>query len=199
MEESLADFLRHLAFERNASAYTVKSYREDLNQALAFFREHLQTSELALGQLSPRLLRAYVAWLHGEGYAKSTMARRIAAVRSWCRYLHRQGKIAVSPAEGLRPPRQDKTLPHFMPEADLTRLMQSPTKDGPLEVRDRALLETLYSAGLRVGELAGLDLGAKANASGLPCSAPRPIKRLKLGCRFVRRSSRAARACEPCS
>jgi integrase/recombinase XerC len=158
MEESLADFLRQLAIERNASAYTVKSYREDLKQALAFFREHLQSSELALGQLSPRLLRAYVAWLHGQGYAKSTMARRVAAVRSWCRYMHRQGLIAVSPAEGLRPPRQDKTLPHFMPEADLALLMQSPGKEGPLELRDRAILETLYSAGLRVAECAGLDL-----------------------------------------
>ncbi|HEV8059247.1 MAG TPA: tyrosine recombinase XerC [Gemmataceae bacterium] len=167
MEESLADFLRHLAFERNASAYTVKSYREDLNQALAFFREHLQSSTLAISQLSPRLLRAYVAWLHGEGFAKSTMARRIAAVRSWCRFLHRQGTIAVSPAEGLRPPRQDKSLPHFMPEADMARLLQSPTKEGPLELRDRAILETLYSAGLRVGELAGLDLDDLELADGL--------------------------------
>jgi integrase/recombinase XerC len=167
MEESLADFLRYLALERNASAYTVKAYREDLNQALGFFREQLQSSELGLGQLSPRLLRAYVAWMHEQHYAKSTMARRVAAMRSWCRYLHRQGLIASSPAEGLRPPRQDKPLPHFMPEADLAVLMQSPSKDAPLELRDRAILETLYSAGLRVGECAGLDLDDLELADGL--------------------------------
>jgi integrase/recombinase XerC len=108
MEESLAEFLRHLAFERDASAYTIKSYREDLNQALAFFREYLQASTLELSQLSPRLLRAYVADLHTRGYAKSTAARRVAALRSWCRFLQRQGRIASNPAEGLRPPRQDK-------------------------------------------------------------------------------------------
>ena len=107
MEESLAEFLRHLAFERNASAYTVKSYREDLNQALGFFREQLQSPRPSLSQLSPRLLRAYVAWLHGESYAKSTMARRVAAVRSWCRYLHRQGQHD-NPADGCGPPRQTR-------------------------------------------------------------------------------------------
>jgi integrase/recombinase XerC len=167
MEESLADFLRHLAYERNASAYTVKSYREDLNQALGFFREQLQTSRPTLSQLSARLLRGYIAWLHGENYAKSTMARRVAAVRSWCRYLHRQGAIAANPADGLRPPRQDKALPHFMSEADLARLLQTPGKDGPLEIRDRAILETLYSAGLRVGECAGLNIDDLELADGL--------------------------------
>jgi integrase/recombinase XerC len=167
MEESLAEFLRHLAFERNASAYTVKSYREDLNQALGFFREQLQSQSPALSLLSPRLLRAYIAWLHGESYAKSTMARRVAAVRSWCRFLHRQGAIASNPADGLRPPRQDKALPHFMSESDLARLLQTPGKEQPLELRDRAILETLYSAGLRVGECAGLDLDDLDLSEGL--------------------------------
>jgi integrase/recombinase XerC len=167
MKESLADFLRHLAFERNASAYTVKSYREDLNQALAFFREHLQTTELSHSQLSPRLLRAYVSGLHGQGYAKSTAARRVAALRSWCRYMQRRGFISANPAEGLRPPRQNKPLPHFMPEADMAALLGAPEGDGPLAVRDRAILETLYSAGLRVGELAGLNLDDLELSDGL--------------------------------
>ena len=167
MEESLADFLRHLAFERDASEYTVKSYREDLNQALAFFREHLQPSTVALTQLTPRLLRAYVADLHGRGYAKSTAARRVAALRSWCRNLQRQGRITTNPAEGLRPPRQDKALPHFMPETDMATLLSAPQGDGPLDYRDRAILETLYSAGLRVGELAGLNVDDLELADGL--------------------------------
>ncbi len=167
MEESLADFLRHLAFERDASAYTVKSYREDLTQALAFFREHLQSTDLALTQLTPRLLRAYVANLHGQGYAKSTTARRVAAIRSWCRYLQRQGLLSSNPAEGLRPPRQDKSLPHFMPESDLSLLLKAPEGNAPLDLRDRAILETLYSAGLRVGELAGLNLDDLDLADGL--------------------------------
>ncbi len=159
MEEALAEFLRHLALEKNASAHTVKSYREDLTQALAFFRGRLPSGQAALPtQVNARLLRAFLAWLHEQGYAKSTIARRVAAVRSWCRFLCRQGTLKTNPAEGLRTPRQDKNLPHFLGEKDLACLLATPPADTPLGRRDRAILETLYSAGLRVSELTGLDL-----------------------------------------
>src|SRR5688572_26828043 len=118
MEEALAEYLRHLALEKNASAHTVKSYREDLTQALDFFRTRQSGRPLEPAQLNTRLLRAYLAWLHEQGYAKSTVARRIAAVRSWCRFMCRQGTLAANPADGLRGPRQDKKLPHFLSEAD---------------------------------------------------------------------------------
>jgi integrase/recombinase XerC len=113
------------------------------------------------------LLRAYLAWLHEQGYAKTTMARRIAAVRSWCRFLCRQGVLAANPADGLRGPRQDKKLPHFLSEQDLVRLLETPPADTLLGIRDRAILETLYSAGLRVGELTGLNLADVDLESGL--------------------------------
>jgi integrase/recombinase XerC len=158
MQEALAEFLRHLALEKNASAYTVKSYREDLTQALEFFRQRLAGQDLSPAKVTTRLLRAYLAWLHERGYAKTTVARRIAAVRSWCRFLCRQGSLATNPATGLRGPRQDKKLPHFLSEADLTRLLETPPTDAPMGLRDRSILETLYSAGLRVGELAGLNV-----------------------------------------
>jgi integrase/recombinase XerC len=159
MEEALAEFLRHLAVEKNASAHTVKSYREDLTQALEFFRTKLPPGTAAKpAQVSARLLRAYLAWLHEQGYAKSTIARRAAAVRSWCRFLCRQGTLTSNPADGLRTPRQDRKLPHFLGAADLTRLLAAPAADTPLGVRDRAILEVLYSAGLRVSELTGLNL-----------------------------------------
>jgi integrase/recombinase XerC len=158
MEEALAEFLRHLALEKNSSAHTVKSYREDLMQALEFFRLKLAGRTLVVSLLTTRLLRAYLAWLHEQGYAKSTVARRIAAVRSWCRFLCRQGLLEVNPADGLRGPRQDKKLPHFLSEADLLRLLNAPPADSPMGLRDRAILETLYSAGLRVSELTGLNV-----------------------------------------
>jgi len=158
MEEALAEFLRHLALEKNASAYTVKSYREDLTQAVAFFRERLRKETPDVGQLTARLLRAYLAWLQEQGYAKTTVARRIAAVRSWCRFLRRQGMLTANPADGLRGPRQDKKLPHFLGEVELGRLLQTPRLDSALARRDRAILEALYSAGLRVSELVGLNL-----------------------------------------
>jgi integrase/recombinase XerC len=167
MDEALADYLLHLSLEKNASAYTVKSYREDLTQALEFFRGKGGGQTPRPEQLTTRLLRAYLAWQHEQGYAKSTVARRIAALRSWFRFLCRQGVLQANPADGLRGPRQDKKLPHFLSEEDLARLLDTPPADSPLGLRDRSILEALYSAGLRVGELAGLNLADVDLDSGL--------------------------------
>src|SRR6516165_457972 len=158
MEALVAEYLRFLALEKNASEHTVKSYREDLTQAVDFFKTKLG-AQAEMTRLTPRHLRAHAAWLHEQGYAKATIARRIAAVRSWCRFLCRQGTLTANPADGLRAPRQDRKLPHFLGEDDLARLLEAPPADHPLGLRDRAILETLYSAGLRVSELTGLDLG----------------------------------------
>ncbi len=159
MEEALAEFLRHLALEKNSSANTVKSYREDLMQALEFFGQRLGGQTGDPKRLTTRLLRAWLSWLHEQGYARSTIARRLAAVRTWCRFMCRQALIATNPAMGLRGPRLDKKLPHFLTRDDLLRLLEAPPAELPLGLRDRALLEVLYSAGLRVSELTGLDLG----------------------------------------
>jgi integrase/recombinase XerC len=159
MEEALAEFLRHLALERNASAHTVKSYREDLTQAIEFFRTRLAGKSPQPELMTTRLLRAHLAWLSEQGYARSTIGRRLAAVRSWCRFLCRQGTLTANPALGLRGPRQDKKLPHFVSREDMARLLETPPAGTPLGLRDRAILETLYSAGLRVSELTGLDVG----------------------------------------
>ncbi len=158
MEQALADFLRQLALEKNASEHTIKSYREDLTQAIEFLRTRLGTSSPRPEQLSTRLLRAFLAWLHEQGYAKTTIARRLAAVRSWCRFLCRQGVLTTNPSTGLRGPRQDRKLPHFVEKQDMTKLLECPLGETPLAVRDRALLETIYSAGLRVSELTALNL-----------------------------------------
>src|SRR5262245_44239437 len=147
MEAALADFLRHLGVEKNASAHTVKAYREDLTQAVEFFRTKLAGRPFTPELLTPRLLRAHQAWLHEQGYARTTIARRLAAVRSWCRFLCRQGVLASNPAMGLRGPRQDKKLPHFLTKEDLLRLLEAPPAEEPLGLRDRAPLEVLYSAG----------------------------------------------------
>ncbi len=157
MDAALAEFLHHLALEKNASAHTVKSYREDLTQALEFFRERQGGRSPSASQLTTRLLRAYLAWLHEQRYSRSTISRRLSAMRSWCRFLCRQGVLAVNPAAELRGPRLEKKLPHFLQREDMARLLGTPPADTPLGVRDRAILETLYSAGLRVSELTGLD------------------------------------------
>src|SRR5262249_15664211 len=166
MEEALAEFLRHLALEKNASAHTVKSYREDLTQALEFFRTR-HSGALETAQLTTRLLRAYTVRLHDQGYAKSTIARRIAAVRTCCPFLSRHATLPATPADGPRGPRQDKHLPHFLSEEAPLKLLSAPASATPLGLRDRAILETLYSAGLRVSELTSLDTAALDLDSGL--------------------------------
>jgi integrase/recombinase XerC len=158
LEQGLADYLTHLGLEKNSSAQTVKSYREDLTQALGFLREQLKKSSVEPRDWNTRTLRAFAAWLHEQGYAKTTIARRLAAVRSFGKYLCREGVLASNPALALRGPRKDKKLPHFLTVADVKTLLAVPPEGRPLGRRDRAILETLYSAGLRVSELVGLNL-----------------------------------------
>ncbi|MCI0641354.1 MAG: tyrosine recombinase XerC [Gemmataceae bacterium] len=155
MDEALAEFLRHLALEKNASALTVKSYREDLTQAITFWQP--QSKQPA--QVTTRQARAFAAWLHDQGYSKATIARRIAAVRSWFKFLCRQGLLDSNPADGLRNPRQEKKLPRFLTEEGLAKLLQTPELGTWSGQRDQAILEGLYSAGLRVSELTGLNVG----------------------------------------
>jgi integrase/recombinase XerC len=158
MQEALAEFLRSLALEKNASELTVKSYREDLTQVIGFFEEKYAGQKLAPGEITSRHLRAFTVWLHEQQYAKATIARRVAAVRTWFKFLCRQGTVTANPAEGLRAPRQDKKLPHFLSEGALDKLLAAPAADSAMGLRDRAILEMLYSAGLRVSELTGLNL-----------------------------------------
>ena len=156
MEEAVAEFLRYLSVEKNASALTTKSYREDLGQALDYLRS--QGVKGGPEVVTTRHLRSFLVWLHERAYAKTTIARRLAAVRSWLRFLCRRGVLTTNVADGLRGPRLDKKLPRFLPEPEIGRLLEAPTDASPLGLRDQALLEALYSAGLRVSEVTGLNL-----------------------------------------
>lgn len=167
LELALADFLTHLGLEKNASPQTVKSYREDLSQALQFLRDLTKQQALPPDDWNTRNLRAFVSWLHGQKYAKSTVARRLAAVRTFGKFLCRQGTLETNPAVGLRGPRQEKKLPHFLTLEDVLRLLDVPGGATWLGRRDRAILEVLYSAGLRVSELVGLNLPDLALADGV--------------------------------
>src|SRR5437868_2479615 len=144
MDENLAEYLRHLALEKNSSAHTVKSYREDLTQAVKYFEGQLGGRALTPDRITTRVLRAYLAWLHDQGYARATISRRLASVRSWLRHLCRQGVLVRNPADGLRGPRREKRLPHFLATKEVDHLIAAPAPT-ILGTRDRAILETLYS------------------------------------------------------
>lgn len=158
LERHLAEFLTHLGLEKNSSPQTVKSYREDLTQALSFCRDHLKKSSTESNDWTIRTLRAFAAWLHSQGYAKTTIARRLAAVRSFGKHLCRHGILTANPAEALRGPKRDQKLPHFLTLPDVQKLLEAPGSKNAFARRDRAILETIYSAGLRVSELVGLNV-----------------------------------------
>lgn len=158
LEGKLADFLQHLGLEMNSSVQTVKSYREDLAQALQFIRDHLKKSSVEPRDWNTRSLRGFLAWMHEQGYSKATIARRLAATRTFGKFLRRDGTLATNPSESLRSPRLDRNLPHFLTVADMRKLLATPKANPLFGSRDAAILESLYSAGLRVGEVVGLNL-----------------------------------------
>ena len=158
MKKSVAKFLRHLAIERGASTHTIKSYREDLLQ-LADYLEDDNGISPAPASITTVELRGYVGALSEAGYAKTTIARRLAALRSFFRFGQREGWLNTSPATALRNPRKGKKLPHFLSTDEVGRLLIAPPNSDSPGLRDRAILETLYSAGLRVSELVGMNDG----------------------------------------
>lgn len=159
MRTAIDRFLQYLRVERNASQLTEKSYREDLTFLADYLCEAYADVCPKPGNVTVLDLRGYVAALHEAGYAKATIARRLASLRSFFRFGQREGWAKTNPAKPLRNPRKGRSLPHFLSAEDLGRLLQAPPADEPLGLRDRAILETMYSAGLRVSELVGLSDG----------------------------------------
>ncbi len=158
MQSAVAQFLRFLAIERNASPLTVKSYREDLT-ALLDYAQQLYGHIPPPREVTPLDLRGYVSALHDAGYAKTSVARRLASLRTFFKFCQREGWADANPAKPLRNPRPDRKLPHFLTSEEVGRLLEAPPATQAFGLRDRAILETMYSAGLRVSEVVGLNDG----------------------------------------
>ncbi len=166
MQTATQAFLNYLRIERNASDLTVKSYADDMAHIAEFFQE--QTGSVP----EPRhveigILRSYVSYLHECGYARATVARRLACLRSFFRYCNREGICEVNPAKPLRTPRAGRKLPHFLTTDQVGSLLIAPPANTSAGLRDRAILETVYSAGLRVSELVGLNLADWDRSAGI--------------------------------
>lgn len=147
-------YLTALHAERHLSAYTVRNYRSDLYDLLRW----LEARDIAPGQISRAVFREYLVTLNTRGTARASVTRKVSTAHSFYRHLAREGTLALDPLLGVSPPRRERRLPSLLPESQAASVMTAPNGDQPTALRDRAILELLYGAGLRVSELAGLDV-----------------------------------------
>jgi integrase/recombinase XerC len=156
----LKAFLEFLRLNRNASAHTVRAYQSDLVQFLGYAAHQagVQIAQLTAAQLSRQAMRAFLAELHRRGQSRATAARKLAAARTFLRYLRREGMIEGDPGALVATPKRDVRMPAHLSEAEMTALVTAPAVGDPLGRRDRAILELFYASGVRLSELVGLDI-----------------------------------------
>lgn len=156
MKEEIEQFCCYLETERNVSPHTVSAYRSDLAQFAAFLTGVLGPCRPE--QVDHLAIRRYLAQLH-KGHAKSSIGRKLSAIRALFRYLLREGRLAKNPAELVGTPKKEKRLPFHLNIDQVTALVGAPPAGGASALRDRAVLETLYSCGIRVSELTAMNVG----------------------------------------
>ena len=151
MDHYVARFLAFLEIERNASAHTIKNYQVDLRDFLNFLKSK---SVSAVDYLE---IRRFLGFLKEENYQKSTIARKLACLRSFFKFLAREDLLKTNPTAGIQSPKKEKKLPAYLELSEVEHLLEAPNGSSWEEKRDKAILEALYSSGIRVGELAGLN------------------------------------------
>ena len=172
MHAEIAQFLRYLDVERNASDLTIKSYREDLMDLADFLTGDGQ-KKVVPRDVDAASLRVYVSALHDAGYARTSIARKLASLRSFYRFAQRQNMADTNPAKPLRNPRGQRKLPHFLTGDEINTLLGAPDSNDAMGLRDIAILEVIYSAGLRVSEVVG---AGQACPNGGPPRLPRTTR-----------------------
>jgi integrase/recombinase XerC len=159
-----ARFLRYLEIHKGFSPETLRAYRNDLDHFSAFLGDE---ARIANGGVDTHLLRRYLSEMTDAGLSRRTIARRLACLRTFYRWLMREGVVDRSPAALLRSPRPERRLPAVLDESEVSALVEAPPKSGFRGTRDRAILECLYGGGLRVSELVNLDLADVDDREGL--------------------------------
>jgi integrase/recombinase XerC len=190
LEESLGGFVQHLEAGR-ASPLTVVEYRHDVAGLVAFASERAPAAVDDVRLVDVYLLRSWLALL-ARKHAPSSIARKVAAVRTWMRWMRRRGIIAASPADQLVAPKVRRGLPTFLSVDAAREVVEAPVGEGRVARRDRAMLEALYGSGLRVSELCGMDLQAVdlAGASATVLGKGRKERVVPLGSKSVQAIAR---------
>ena len=160
MRDHLKAFLKYLELNRHLSPHTVRAYDNDVTEYLAFVSADLgkKMSQLEPVELSMDSVRLHLAGLNTAGKARSSVARKLSAIKTFIRYLRREDVIDHDPTAMAVAPKRDQTIPVFLSEPEITRLIETPNVADPLGRRDRAVLELFYASGLRLSELVAIDL-----------------------------------------
>ena len=158
MDTQLVAFLEFLRLNRNVSPLTIDAYRHDLEPFLAYGKEYLGKTALEPEDIQLPVIRGFLAQLHRRGRSRASVARKLSALRSFMRYLKREGRIEDNPASLAASPKLERKVPAHLSMQEMSRLLDVPDTSDPLGRRDRAILELFYASGLRLSELVGLDL-----------------------------------------
>jgi len=161
IDRYIEKFIRYLEIERNASKHTLVNYSIDLKSLREFLKEE------PIEKVDYVSLRRYLAHVKETNLSKVSIARKIASIRSFFKFLFREGIIKNNPASSLSTPKRDKHLPKFLDEKEIVLLLESPGKEDEAGLRDGAILETLYSTGIRVSELVGLNIDTVDQIGGV--------------------------------
>ena len=160
VKEQLRSFLEHLRLNRNASPHTIAAYDSDLSQFLAFTAAHRQKRQVDLqpSELDLAVVRAFMAELYRQGQARASVSRKLSALRTFTRYLRREGWIEGDPVALAAAPKREHKVPSHLTMDEMTTLLDMPDVTDALGRRDKAILELFYASGLRLSELVGLDM-----------------------------------------
>ena len=157
MVRYLSNFLRFLAVQKNYSEHTIESYERDLSQFFGFIAEVSGGDEIGIGAFTRAIIRDYMYVLSSSGLAKKSIARKLASIKSFGKYLATEGALEINPAAEVKTPKVEHKEPVFLSAEEIERAMDSPVEDDLVSRRDRAVIELFYSTGIRLSELHGLD------------------------------------------
>ncbi|MFZ2491699.1 MAG: tyrosine recombinase XerC [Thermoanaerobaculia bacterium] len=161
MQNEIGEFLDYLTYERNVSTNTISAYRDDLESFIGFLCNDYFTmgrDQLDLRRVDHLTIRSYLAHLSRRKLSRASSARHLSALRTFFKYLMREGGVDANPARGVATPKREKALPAVMQPSEVAFLLEQPDTSVPLGIRDAAWMELLYASGLRISEAVGIDL-----------------------------------------